>query len=172
MWPNIRNYRRGVLWTWSATLALIVAMAGGAEAALRIGTLLPSITLPGVAGAPARIPDNLRGKVVLLHFWAVGCSSCRKEMSALDGLYGAYRRKGLEILAVNVGQRREIVKTSAAELKVSYPILLDADRKAAVLFDVAGLPCTYILDRNGVIRYKIIGDAAGENLKKLILSIL
>jgi cytochrome c biogenesis protein CcmG, thiol:disulfide interchange protein DsbE len=110
--------------------------------------------------------------VVILHFWQVGCSSCKLEMPAMDELYGKYRQRGLEVLAVNVGQKKENVKTFAAELGVSYPILVDADGKGAALLGVPDVPRTYVIDRTGIVRYRIIGSATSETLKKLILSLL
>ena len=153
-------------------LLTLLAAAGSANAAPRIGDTMPSITLSGVDGVPVRIPEGLKGRVIVLHFWQIGCSSCRLEMPAMDGLYGKYRRRGLEILAINVGQKKETVKAFAAELGVSYPILLDMDGKSAALYGVTDVPRTYVIDRNGVVRYRIIGGATPEMLKKLILSLL
>ena len=143
-----------------------------AEAALRIGNALPSITLPGVDGVSLRIPESVKGKVVILHFWQIGCSSCKLEMPAMDALYKQYQRKGLEVLAVNVGQKKEVVRTFAAELAVTYPLLIDVDAKSAALFGVTDVPRTYVIDRYGIVRYRILGGATPETLKKLILSLL
>jgi peroxiredoxin len=153
-------------------LLVLPAMARPADATLRIGDMAPSITLSGLNGAPIRIPETLKGKVAVLHFWQIGCSSCRLEMPAMDGLYVKYRRKGLEILAINVGQRREMVKTFAGELGVSYPIVIDTDGKSAALYGVTDIPRTYVIDRSGVVRYRILGGATPATLKKLILSLL
>jgi len=154
-------------------LLLMGAMAAmPAEAALRIGSVLQPLTLPEINGASVRIPESVRGKVVILHFWQVGCSSCKLEMPAMDVLYGQYRRKGLAVLAVNVGQKKEMVKSFAAELGSSYPILLDGDGKSAALYGVTDVPRTYVLDRSGVVRYRIVGGATQDVLKKLILSLL
>jgi cytochrome c biogenesis protein CcmG/thiol:disulfide interchange protein DsbE len=162
---------RGTFWMPLLLLTLLPA-AGSANAALRIGSTLPAVTLSGVGGASVRIPESLKGKVVILHFWQIGCSSCKLEMPAMDGLYGKYRSKGLEVLAVNVGQSKESVKTFAAALGVSYPILIDVDRKSAASYGVTDVPRTYMIDRNGVVRYRILGGAASGMLKKLILSLL
>lgn len=156
----------------SVLLLVLLATAYPAEAELRIGSALPSVTLPGINGAQVRIPESVKGKVVILHFWQVGCSSCKLEMPAMDELYGKHRRKGLEVLAVNVGQKKEVVRTFAAELGVSYPLLIDPDEKGSRLFGVTDVPRTYVIDRNGIVRYRIIGGAAAETLKKLILSLL
>lgn len=153
-------------------LLALLAVAYPAEASLRIGSTLPPVTLPGIDGASVRIPESLRGKVIILHFWQVGCSSCKLEMPAMDDLYVKYRRKGLEVLAVNVGQKKEVVRTFAAELGVSYPLLIDPEEKGARLFGVTNVPRTYVIDRKGIVRYRILGGATPETLKKLVLSLL
>ncbi len=168
-----RGYRNSSLWLLGLFLLLTLPAAlCPAEAALRIGSALPPVTLPGVGGALLRIPENVKGKVVILHFWQIGCSSCKLEMPAIDALYKQYQKKGLEVLAVNVGQKKEVVRTFAGELGVTYPILIDADAKSAALFGVTDVPRTYVIDRGGIVRYRILGGAAPETLKKLVLSLL
>jgi len=143
-----------------------------AAGSLRIGASPPRVSAVDMNGNGTRIPDDLRGKVVVLHFWAVGCSSCREEMPALDALYAKYRKKGLVVLAVNVGQRRDQVKKFLDGLAVGYPVLLDPGRSIAKEYEVVGLPRTVILDRSGIIRFKIVGEANGEILQKYITSLL
>jgi len=150
---------------------IFLLMTIPAGAALRVGSTPSSITLPAVNGAPVRFPENVRGKVVILHFWQIGCSSCRLEMPAMDKLYREYRQKGLEILAVNIGQTKKDVRTFAVELGVSYPILIDEETKSAGLYGVTDVPRTYVIDRKGIVRYRIFGGASPELLKKLILSL-
>lgn len=165
--------RRGKSAVWLALILLVlITVAWSAEASLRIGSALPTVTLPGVDGAPVRLPDSVKGKVVILHFWQVGCSSCKLEMPAMDALFKQYRRKGLEVLAVNVGQKKEVVRTFAAELAASYPILIDPEEKGSRALGVTDVPRTYVIDRSGTVRYRILGGAAPETLKKLILSLL
>lgn len=161
----------GALWLLLLLPALL-AIAGPAEAAPRIGSALPSFTLSGVNGTLIKIPESVKGKVVILHFWRIGCSSCRLEMPAMDGLYRQYKKKGLEVLAINVGQKSESVRAFVNELKVSYPILVDPDAKGSAVYGVTDVPRTYVIDRGGMVRYRIIGGAAPETLKKLILSLL
>jgi len=161
----------GSLWLPLFLLAVLTVPLP-AEASLRIGSALPSIILPQLNGAPVRIPESVNGKVVILHFWQVGCSSCKLDMPAMDSLYKQYRRKGLEVLAVNVGQNNEVVRTFAAELGASYPILMDPDERGSRLLGVTDVPRTYVIDRSGIVRYRILGGATPETLKKLILSLL
>jgi peroxiredoxin len=74
-------------------------------------------------------------------------------------------------MAVNIGQTKERVKTFAAELGVSYPLVIDEDKKSAGLYGVTDVPRTYVIDRKGIVRYRILGGASPELLKKLILGL-
>jgi peroxiredoxin len=148
----------------------VVRAAGGNP--LKIGDPPPRITLKDLNGAPVRLPGDYRGKVVILHFWAGGCSSCKEEMPAMETLYSTYARKGLVILAVNVGQRKDTVRGLVRGLGISYPVLLDSDKEMAMKYGVVGVPRTYLVDRSGIIRYRIIGAASVEMLKKQVLSLL
>ena len=150
---------------------ILLLMTIPAHAALRIGSVPSSITLPAVNGAPVMFPENVRGKVVILHFWQIGCSSCKLEMPAMDRLYNQYRQRGLEVMAVNIGQTKESVRAFAVELGVSYPLVIDEDKKSASLYGVTDVPRTYVIDRKGVVRYRIFGGASPELLKKLILGL-
>jgi len=147
-----------------------VPSASGAP--LRVGNNPPRVALASLNGTTVRIPDDFRGKVLMLHFWAGGCSSCKEEMPAMEKLYRQYGRKGLVILAVNVGQRKDVVQKLVKEIGITYPVLLDPDQKIAGSYDVVGVPRTYLVDRKGVIRYKILGSASSATLKKQLLSLL
>jgi cytochrome c biogenesis protein CcmG, thiol:disulfide interchange protein DsbE len=114
-----------------ALLSGVLAPLALAQGALRIGESPPRVSVGDLGGRPLRIPDDVRGKVVILHFWTGGCSSCREEMPAMESLYSRYGKKGFTILAVNVGQGKEAVRNFAAGMKVSYPLLLDPDAKVA-----------------------------------------
>ena len=153
-------------------IGIAAAASPAAELALRIGDLMPSHTLAALTGPAVTIPDDVRGKVTVVHFWTDSCGSCREEMPALDRLYAQYARKGLTIVAVNVGQSKPEVQKFVDTFRVSYPVLLDAGKESTRRYCVAGVPRTYILDRSGTIRYKILGEATEETLKKMIVSML
>jgi thiol-disulfide isomerase/thioredoxin len=143
-----------------------------ASASLRIGDSMPRIVLDELNGAQIAIPANFHGKVTVIHFWTSGCSSCREEMPALDRIYHKFNKRGLEVIAVNVGQSKAEVKKAVAGLGVSFPVLLDQQKKTIELYEVKGVPRTLILDRNGRISYKIIGNTPTEYLNKYIGSLL
>jgi thiol-disulfide isomerase/thioredoxin len=139
---------------------------------LRVGEASPIVALRELNGSVVRFPGHFRGKAVILHFWAGGCSSCKEEMPGMESLYNKYRGKGLVVLAVNVNQPREMVKKLVRGFGVTYPVLLDTDGEMAERYDVAGLPRTFLIDRNGVIRCKIVGPVSVEILEKRILGLL
>jgi peroxiredoxin len=158
----------------SAVLIVMTLVVGMAAAVpLRVGAPPPAISLPVLAGGTVRIPGDFQGKVTIIHFWSTGCSTtCRDEMVAMDALYAANRSRGLAVVVVNVGQKVNEVKEFLKAVNPSYSVALDTDRKAAQQYDAVDLPRTFILDKKGLIRYKVIGGASEGTLKKMVLSLL
>jgi peroxiredoxin len=91
---------------------------------------------------------QLSGKVVVLNFWATWCPPCRKEMPDLESLYQQFKDQGLVILAISDEDMGK-VKPFVAQEKVTYPVLLDPGRKVNELFQISGIPKTFVYDRNG-----------------------
>ena len=92
--------------------------------------------------------DALRGKVVLLNFWATWCPPCRKEMPDMQKLYDRFEKKGLIVLAVS-DEKRETVEGFLAKQNYTFPILLDPDRKTNTAYYVEGIPKSFLFDREG-----------------------
>jgi peroxiredoxin len=91
---------------------------------------------------------ELRGKVVLVNFWATWCPPCRKEMPDLQALYDKYKDQGLVVLAISDEEAAKVVPF-IAEKKIGYPVLLDPGRKVTELFQVEGIPKSFVYDREG-----------------------
>ena len=104
-------------------------------------------TLPDLSGKNWTLRE-LPGKVVVLNFWATWCPPCRKEMPDLESLYQQFKDQGLVILAIS-DEDESKVKPFIAEQKVTYPILLDPGRKVNELFEIEGIPKTFVYDRSG-----------------------
>jgi peroxiredoxin len=104
-------------------------------------------TLADLQGKPWNLRD-LRGKVVLVNFWATWCPPCRKEMPDLDALYNKFKDHGLVVLAISDEQAAK-VSPFISERKISYPVLLDPGRKVNDLFIVEGIPKSFVYDREG-----------------------
>lgn len=110
---------------------------------------------------------NLRGKVVLVNFWATWCPPCRKEMPDLETLYQRFKDRGFIILAIsdeNIGK----IKPFIAGHNVTYPILLDPGRKVNELFQVEGIPKSFVYDRDG----KLVAESIDMRTEKQFLAML
>ena len=110
---------------------------------------------------------DLRGKVVLVNFWATWCPPCRKEMPDLDTLYKKFKEQGLVILAIDDEEVGKI-KPYLAEHPVSYPILLDPGRKTNESFRVDGIPKSFVYDREG----KLVAQSIDMRTQKQFLELL
>ena len=101
----------------------------------------------------------LRGKVVLVNFWATWCPPCRREMPSMQRLKDALAGEPFEVLAVDVGEDPDTIHAFASQLDASlaFPILLDTRSCAMQAWKVAGLPTTYLVDKQG----RIIANAVG-----------
>jgi peroxiredoxin len=91
---------------------------------------------------------SLHGKVVLVNFWATWCPPCRKEMPDLDALYQRFADQGFVILAISDEEQAKVAPF-IAEHKITYPVLLDPGRKVNDLFQVQGIPKSFVYDREG-----------------------
>ncbi len=139
---------------------------------LKVGEAPPTFTLSMLRGDQVSLQDDFKDKVVMVRFWADWCPFCEEEMKAIEPIYKKYREKGFVILAINVAQSVKTVKKYVNRLGLSYPILLDSDSATAKKYGVAGLPTTFILDRGGIVREKLLGEASGEIFETLILNYL
>jgi peroxiredoxin/Cu/Ag efflux protein CusF len=118
----------------------------------------PDFTLPALTGTNVRLSD-LRGKAVLVNFWATWCVPCRTEMPAIEALYQRYKDRGLDVLAINLDVLSTAgVETFVKEVSVTFPIVLDPSWTVAQLYRVGGLPTTYLIDRGGNVVVREIGE--------------
>ena len=108
-----------------------------------------------------------RGKVVVLNFWATWCPPCRKEMPDLETLYQQFKDQGLVILAISDEDAGK-VQPFIAQQKVTYPILLDPGRKVNELFQIEGIPKTFVYDRNG----KLVAQSIDMRTRRQFLEML
>jgi len=109
----------------------------------------------------------LRGKVVLINFWATWCPPCRKEMPDLNALYARFKDEGLVVLAISDEELGK-VKPFITERKINYPILLDKDRRVNDEFGIEGIPKTFVYNREG----KLVAQAVDMRTQKQFLDML
>lgn len=147
-----------------ATL-LAVSACGRAERAgqIEVGLPVPPYSALTLAGQPASLSD-LKGQVVLLNGWATWCIPCQREVPALEKLYQARRAEGFEIIGVSVdvsgseNRVREFMKTFG----MTYPVWRDPADMFSALFRAYGLPATYLIGRDGILRWHQVGEVDPE----------
>ncbi len=163
----------------TSSLASHASSVAGAYAAMGITPTetprpAPSFVLTDLNGIETRLAD-LKGKLILLNFWATWCEPCRKEMPDLERLWQTYRHKGLVVLAVSEdgGDTRSVTRF-VAKHRLSYTVSVDRDGELATRYQVSGLPATYLIDRQGNIVASVLGskDWAGAEAGALIEHLL
>ncbi len=117
----------------------------------------PALSLKDLEGAAQSLQAH-RGKVVVLNFWATWCEPCRDEMPSLNKLKQSFDGKPVVVLGVNVGEGEGRIKAFLDKVPVEFPVLLDRDAAASRVWKVRMLPATFILDREGRIRYSHAGE--------------
>ena len=137
-----------------------------------VGKVLPKFTLSDLKGNQVTVPDNYTGKVIVIRFWVDWCKSCAIEMPMMDATYNKYKDRGLVVVAVNVGQQKDVAEAFVKKLKLSYPVVLDTNSAISKKYGVKAVPFTLIIDRKGVVRKRILGEAGSETLEKIIQDLL
>jgi thiol-disulfide isomerase/thioredoxin len=144
-------------------LLVVAALASAALAdQSALAALLESLDLRGYTSRAAPPPfrgstldarqvstAELRGKVVVLNFWASWCLECRPEMPMLGRLQREFSSRGLAIIGVNAREGKDAVGRYARELGLTFPLVLDPDGKISALYGVIGLPTTFVIGRDG-----------------------
>jgi peroxiredoxin len=121
---------------------------------LEEGLFKGNITLPfsleNMEGDLKSIEDYM-GKIIFLNFWSGSCSLCVEELSVLDGFYRENQKETV-VIAVNLGEEKQEVDKFIENNNISYPVLLDLQKKVADIYRIQSTPTTYIIDKKGIIR--------------------
>lgn len=137
---------------YSAMLALSAFLVS-AQISADIGQgQAPDFTLKSQSGANLKLSE-LRGEVVMINFWASWCGPCRQEMPKLEELYARYKPLGFTILGVNIEEDSSKAKALLKDIQVSFPVLFDDQNEVSRLYQVAAMPSTVLVDRDGNMRY-------------------
>jgi len=151
--------------TWRAlAFAAALLVAGAAQAQLRPGQPVPPFdtqlldgkTLPAAA---------LKGKVVLVVFWATWCPACQRELPQLQKLYESHRARGLEIVALSVDADRFTVEEFWKDHEYTFPVALRGPAQAQAFGPIKGTPTLFLFDRRGILRMAHLGGIGGDALR-------
>ncbi len=127
------------------------------DAPIEVGRGAPAFSLPGLEPGQEVSLASLRGKVVLLNFWATWCKPCEDEMPAMERLYQALSEEPFELLAVSVDEDADAVRAFRDRLALSFPVLLDPRKRVANAYQSIRFPETYLIDRSGILAARYIG---------------
>jgi peroxiredoxin len=142
-------------------IMLLASVLGMASRPPLVGGPAPEIALPDLQGQEVKLSD-LRGKVVLVNFWATWCKPCKEEMPAMQAAYDKLRDKGFVVLAVN---ELEDVKRVAEHIQThghTFPVVMDHNNRVANRYGVVGLPASFLVDPQGIVRERISGNLLTE----------
>lgn len=117
----------------------------------------PAFELPTLHGGKIRLSDY-RGKVVFINFWATWCATCEVEMPSMQKLYDRFKGKGFEMLTISVDKDPEKIPEFMQKYNLNFPVLLDPEEEIAKkVYKTTGVPETFIVDQQGIIRHKAVG---------------
>ena len=154
-------------------LLLWAGAAHGGELKPWTGGATPALALRDPTGKLHKLADY-RGKVVVVNFWATWCPPCREEMPSMQALRTELAGKGFEVLAVNLMESEEKIAAYLDSELIDLPVLMDRDGAAAKRWNVDMLPISYVIDRKGAIRYRLVGETnwTGPKVAPLIERLL
>jgi peroxiredoxin len=126
-----------------------------------VGSPAPEIALQDLQGHEVRLSD-FRGKVVLVNFWATWCKPCKEEMPAMQAVYDELRDQGFVVLAVNELEDVEKVAEHIRTHRHTFLVVMDHDNRVANQYGVVGLPASFLIDRQGIVREHVFGSLLTE----------
>ena len=136
---------------------------GAAPVLPEVGSAAPKFELNNLSGETVNF-DHLVGQPLVINFWATWCGPCRLEMPLLQEYHQKFG-SDLTIIAVNTGETSEDVQAYVDELELDLPILLDEQKKVEEMYRVRGLPSTYFVSEDGIIRFVHIGILTESQLQ-------
>ncbi len=140
-----------------AALVLVVTRQGGMRTKpVQAGDPAPDFRMPTLDGREVTLA-SLRGRVVMLHFWATWCPPCVEELPTVERLHRSLKGRDFELLAVSVDDNAGVVREFLQKSGISVPVVMDTDRAVADRYGTFRFPETYLIDRNGIMRRRIIG---------------
>jgi peroxiredoxin len=128
-----------------------------------VGKPAPEFTLKDIAGREITLA-SLRGKPVLLDFWATWCEPCRESMPHIQGLYDQFKEKGLMVLGIDINESAEEARKYFVDQKYSFASLLGSGSDVTKNYGAESIPRVVLIDKDGVVRYVHSGWGAGMDI--------
>jgi cytochrome c biogenesis protein CcmG, thiol:disulfide interchange protein DsbE len=145
----------------SSALVAIGLFSAATALALDPGARAPEIGLRDLEGNQITMA-GLRGRVVVVDFWASWCEPCADSMPLYERLYTQYREQGLTVLGISQDQRVENARQFATRHRLSFPVVFDTGHAIANRYRPARMPTSFVIDRGGVVRHVHAGYRSGD----------
>jgi len=167
---DVQNKRNDWLTSLAQTSKIDRLKASGAGPAPQIGKEAPDFTLTSLDGKEVKLSD-LRGKPVLVNFWATWCPPCRAEIPEIVQTYKETHKDNYEIVGIATQSDRPTIEAFAKEFGILFPVLPDADNRiTSDLYHVIPIPTSFFIDKDGIIRDIHIGPVDRTLLEKWLLT--
>jgi peroxiredoxin len=155
----------GISWTFVSRISSTESQAATQGPSPKEGFPAPDFSLDLLGGGRVALSE-LRGRPVLVNFWATWCPPCRQEMPAIEKVHRDYEDLGLVVVGVNLTDQDSLsaVTGFVQELGITFPIALDRDGAVSRQYHLLGLPSTFFIDPSGVIRSVVVGGPMSEAL--------
>ena len=149
-------------------LAASVSLLLPATAAIQVGDRFPDLATAQLVG---KLPDHLAGKVILVDFWASWCAPCARSFPAMDELQKKYGPQGFAIIAVSVDEHQSDLDHFVQQHPVTFTVVHDASQKLVAQTDIATMPGSFLLGRDGRVAFIHRGFSGDETKKQYISEI-
>ncbi|OIP14089.1 MAG: hypothetical protein AUK53_05590 [Betaproteobacteria bacterium CG2_30_59_46] len=170
MWARVKKYRPD--WLTLVLLGLIVYVWFRPPAWVSDENRMAQEVKVALLDGRQISLEQLRGKVVLVNFWATWCPYCRHEMPDMERFYSDYRDQGFEILALSQDDAPEPVRQFLAKEAYLFPVAMAQAGQGAALGGVSRLPTSFLIDKQGRVRHKINGQVHYARLEGLVKPLL
>jgi cytochrome c biogenesis protein CcmG/thiol:disulfide interchange protein DsbE len=159
------------LWLAAPVVSAILLGAAGAFASATVGAPAPPLVVQELDGKTFDLA-SLRGKVVIVNFWATWCPPCRKEMPILNDFYRRYHERGLEMIGLSVDRLHDRSDVQNVMRSFSYPAAMLDDAQADRFGTPSTLPVTFVIDRQGIVRAELTSEATPLTEDRLAQAVL
>lgn len=151
---------------WAALLTMMLSVTCFAE--FKQGDKLPDLASFKLEG---KLPEELKGQVILLDFWASWCGPCKSSFAAMEELKKKYTDQGLTIVAISVDEKQENMQRFLKSAKISFTVVRDAQQKLIAAADIKAMPTSFLIDRSGKIRFIHAGFDRDETTRQYVKEI-
>ena len=138
---------------------------------LQVGQVAPDFELSTPDGQRIRL-SALRGKPVVLNFWATWCGPCRREMPEFQAVLDHYQDQEIRLIGINVGEGTVAVKDFMEQVGVDFPVLIDRNEQVQTAYKILPLPATFFIDQDGVIRHIHQAQMSAPQIESEVLRLI